>query len=214
MVKAKIGEVATAGGQKPTSKESLISAMISALEHGGEPSVRLEVILAEADVSPSSLYHHFGSLDGLIDVAQAQRFALNSARNVDDFESKLKFVRTLEEFRALTDAMFAQSFAPDRLTGRMARINALGRAYGNPALQSELTRIYRSILDRITAAITLAKTLGWLDERVNPPAIGGWIDSMGLGRVLVDVADDPIFHEEWMALVKKTFDYMLYETQS
>jgi hypothetical protein len=37
---------------------------------------------------------------------------------------------------------------------------------------------------------------------------------MGLGRVLVDVADDPIFHEEWTALVKKTFDYMLYEAWS
>ena len=214
MGKAKIGEVTKSGERKPSSRDSLISAMISALEDGGEPSVRLEAILAEAEVSPSSLYHHFGSLDGLIDVAQVKRFALNSARNVDEFESKLKSVRTSAEFRALTDVMFVQIFAPNRLTGRMARINALGRAYGNPSLQSELASIYRSILDRITEAIALAKTLGWLDERVNPRAIGGWIDSMGLGRVLVDVADDPIFHEEWMALVKKTFDYMLYEAWS
>jgi AcrR family transcriptional regulator len=214
MDKAKIGEVAKSGERKPSSRASLISVMISTLELGGEPSVRLEAILAEAEASPSSLYHHFGSLDGLIDVAQLKRFAMNSARNVDEFESKLKTVRTSAEFHELTDAMFVQIFAPHRLTGRMARIDALGRAYGNPELQSELASIYRSILDRITEAITVAKTLGWLDERVNPRAIGGWIDSMGLGRVLVDVADDPIFHEEWMALVKKTFDYMLFEAWS
>ena len=214
MGQAKTDEVTKSGERKSSSRESLISVTISALEHGGEPSVRLESILAEAEVSPSSLYHHFGSLDGLIDVAQMRRFALNSARNVDEFESKLKSVRTSAEFHELTDAMFLQIFAPDRITGRMARIDALGRAYGNPALQSELASIYRSIIDRITEAITVAKTLGWLDERVNPRAIGGWIDSMGLGRVLVDVADDPIFHEEWMALVKKTFDHMLYEAWS
>ena len=120
----------------------------------------------------------------------------------------------MAEFHALTDAMFAQMFAPDRLTGQMARIDALGRAYGNPALQSERTSIYRSIPDRITAATTLAKTLGWLDECVNSRAVGEWIDSMGLGRVLVDVADDPIFHEEWMALVKKTVDYTLFGAQA
>ena len=214
MSRAKLPSSEKASERKTSSKEALISATIRALETGGEPSIRLELILSEAGVSPSSLYHHFGSLDGLIDVAQVERFASNSARNVAEFEKRLESVRSAAEFRELTDEMFDLIFAPARLTGRMARVDALGRAFGNAELQAELSTIYRGVLDRITESIGVARTMGWLDERVNSRAVGGWIDSMGLGRVLVDVADDPIFHEEWMALVKRTFDYMLYEAWS
>ncbi len=214
MSRAKLPSGEKASEPKLSGKEALISATIRALEAGGEPSVRLELILSEAGVSPSSLYHHFGSLDGLIDIAQVERFASNSARNLAEFEKRLASVRSATEFRELTDEMFDLIFAPARLTGRMARVDALGRAFGNADLQAQLSTIYRGILDRISENIGLARTMGWLDERVNPRAVGGWIDSMDLGRVLVDLADDPIFHEEWMALVKKTFDYMLYESWS
>ena len=61
--------------QQSTNSRGLILALaIKAIDTGGEASIRVKQIADEAGTSVTSIYHFFGSREGLIEAAQIARF--------------------------------------------------------------------------------------------------------------------------------------------
>jgi len=58
-----------------STKETLLAAALKVLEEGGEAQFSTRAICAVAKVAAPTLYHHYGSADGLLSAAMTEAFA-------------------------------------------------------------------------------------------------------------------------------------------
>lgn len=58
-----------------STKETLVAAALEVLERDGQAQFSTRAVCAMADVSAPTLYHHFGSADGLLSAAITEAFA-------------------------------------------------------------------------------------------------------------------------------------------
>ena len=56
-------------------RETLLKAALKGLEEGGEAQFSTRAVCAEAKVTAPTLYHHYGSADGLLSAAMTEAFA-------------------------------------------------------------------------------------------------------------------------------------------
>ena len=113
---------------KVNARDTLLRVMIETLDEVGEPGVRLEKVLKDANVSVSSMYHHYGSLGGLIEAAHLHRFRLTQGIDLEFFLAAMNSINTQNEFRVLINELLDRMFSEARRAVRSQRINAVARS--------------------------------------------------------------------------------------
>lgn len=78
-----------------STRETLLTAALKVLEEGGEAQFSTRAVCAVAKVTAPTLYHHYGSADGLLSAAMAEAFAQflrskQAAVQSDDPETALR----------------------------------------------------------------------------------------------------------------------------
>lgn len=78
-----------------STRETLLSAALKVLEEGGEAQFSTRAVCAMAKVTAPTLYHHYGSADGLLSAAMTEAFAQflqskQAAIQSDDPETALR----------------------------------------------------------------------------------------------------------------------------
>jgi AcrR family transcriptional regulator len=141
-------------------RETLLAAALKVLEEGGEAEFSTRAVCAVAKVTAPTLYHHYGSADGLLSAAMTEAFAqfLRSkqvATQSDDPETALRegwddYVR----FAAARPRLYAA------MIGRVlqgARIHAAEQAF------ALLIKHIRAAADegRLAGAVAVAADLMW-----------------------------------------------------
>ena len=195
-----------------TTKEALLRVVIDSLNASGEVNLRLEAILEEVGVSPSSLYHHYGSMNGLIEAAQVERFRRANLGNAQELKRRVETAETLEEFTAVVDEMLDTFLNVKRAIFRMQRASALGSAYGRPDLMEALGHSQRDALEIGAEALNIAKNKGFIRKNLDSTAFVAWFDSQAFGRVLVEITQDKKLGKEWSALARQSVHALLFGT--
>ena len=195
-----------------TTKEAFLRVAIDAIDEAGESNVRLEAILEEVGVSPSSLYHHYGNLNGLIEAAQIERFRRANLGNALEFKRRVEETETLEEFKVVIDGLMDIFFSTKRTHARMQRANALGSAFGRPELLEALGEAQREALVIGTEAMNIAKYKGFLRKNLNTAAFIAWYDSQSFGLVLVEITQDKTLAAEWKLIARQNVHAQLFVT--
>lgn len=131
---------------------ALLERALEVIESEGEHAVRVEEVSSACGVSITSLYHHFGSREGLIEEAQAERFVRVASANLIAFETEMASIADVGSFRVLiarwVDELLGSTMAP----ARRARTEILASAFTRPNLRDrvgENQRTYNSELVRI-----------------------------------------------------------------
>lgn len=179
--------------------DRLIAAAIEALETSGESGFRVDRIIEASGASASSLYHHFGSRDGLIDAARAVEFTRGAAEDVSsiDFTGEL----TRDSLLAELDRINRVLSAADREPQRKQRLAILGRAATRPALWATLEREQGRVIDDLSDIIVLAQSVDLIRPDVEPRALAVYMLGHGLGRVISDLDPEPADLESRMQVV-------------
>jgi AcrR family transcriptional regulator len=94
-----------------TTKEAMLRVAIAAIDDGGEDGIRLDAILQEVGVSPSSLYYHYGNLTGLVEAAQVERFRRANLNNAIEVRQRIELVESVDEFKKLVDLLIKNTGA-------------------------------------------------------------------------------------------------------
>jgi AcrR family transcriptional regulator len=84
--------------QVPT-RQRLLDRTIEVIEAEGVPGVRVQPIAAAAGVAVPSVYHFFGSKEGLIEAAQAERYGRVLAESSFRFAIGVQDSADAAEFR-------------------------------------------------------------------------------------------------------------------
>ena len=125
---------------KVSTRQRLIDLALIELDTNGLSGFDLDDLLAKSKISKGSLYHHFGSKNGLIIAAelslllesydqgnQLLRLLTENARNIDEFASHLELM-----VRTATNTESDES--------RQRRVRALSLAQHNPTLAETIRK--------------------------------------------------------------------------
>lgn len=194
---------------RPKGRELLLSIMIDELNEVGEADIRLEVILERAQISPSSLYHHFGNLRGLIEEAHVERFVREIYGRLDELKVQLEDMETRDDFIKIVDGTLDIFFTDQRKLARFRRLNALGSSYGRPEFAKRLAGAERDANKRTAEVLKVAQYRGFIAKSVDLEVFAAWLNASLVGGTAIDLMDDDDFRKKWTEMVRATTKYLL-----
>ncbi|MFZ9707308.1 MAG: TetR/AcrR family transcriptional regulator [Ilumatobacteraceae bacterium] len=179
------------------------------LERSGTVRFSLDTVLRRSKVSRSSLYHHFTSREGFI---VALEFERSYARQMRELEGMRAFftVATSDEqiFSALEAGLVAAGESAGRLR-RQHRVETLAAAIRSDDLrmilasaQLEGTAHFKETLEQVVER-------GIISLRAPIDGVAYLIQSLFVGRMLVDLVDDQQIDADWVSAAMTTIRHLL-----
>lgn len=170
--------------------QTLIDYGIEELKRSGSIDFNLENVLRESGISRGSLYHHFGSRHGLISHCETQllkqtlksnneiiRVIIESSNSgTEVFEFLASFIRTLG--------------SPSLVEQRSKRIRSLATAAEDVGLRKMLSESEIKGSSYLVDSFQIAVDKGLIAPIIDLPSLTYLIQSLFVGRVLVDITDD------------------------
>ena len=167
------------------------------LEQAGALGFNVDRVLRRAKVSTSSLYHHFGNRDGFIVAVEFERSYGEMVREIDMLRT---YMLSTDDPDALTKATeFALTLAgePRGKERRQHRFETLAAAGRNPALRRMLADAQREGTAKYMEVLRLAVEKRGEEPRYPIEGIAYLVQSILLGRMLVDLVDDDELGKAW-----------------
>ncbi|MFM7490039.1 MAG: TetR/AcrR family transcriptional regulator [Actinomycetota bacterium] len=174
------------GDRHPTA-QAMVELAMEALDEGGEAAVKVDAIVRQCQVSVTSLYHHFGSREGLIEAALIERYSRIVLTNVDDFVSGVKQSSSRDDMKSLIGRFvpFVQG-RPNRDV-RFARAAAVGAAISRPALRDHMGRVQETQAHVLADALEDGQRRGIVCTGVDAMSLAFWLSGIVFGKILLEI---------------------------
>lgn len=182
---------------KVSTRQRLIEFALIELDKNGLSGFDLDDLLEKSKISKGSLYHHFGSKNGLITAAEVHlllatydegnrllRLLIENTKNADEFASHMELM-----VRTATNKESEES--------RRRRVRALALAQHNPALAKEIKRSQIEGSNYLADTMQIAVDNGWLRPDINVKAFSYWQQGMFFGHKLLDITDEDDLKDPW-----------------
>jgi AcrR family transcriptional regulator len=179
-----------------TIEKVLHAAEVEMNEHG-YVKFNLDRVIEASGVSRSSVYHHFGGRDGLIAALETETVMKSLNRALFQLDAALEQYTSGEEAFELIILGVRISGQSSQRQIRQRRISSLAAAHSASAIREVLSAHQRQ------GSEDFARILAKLRDRglCNPiePVLGlaYLIQSLLVGRILVDISDDPTIDKDW-----------------
>ena len=98
--------------EKNTTRDRLLKATAAAIDKGGEGAVRVRDLTKSCNITAPSIYHFFGSREGLIDEAQAFRFSRGQRQLGEAFTSAVHTCKNKTQFVELAHRFWRSCLLP------------------------------------------------------------------------------------------------------
>ena len=182
---------------KVPTRQRLLELALIELDKNGLSGFDLDDLLARSKISKGSLYHHFGSKNGLIIAAEVHlllatydegnrllRLLIENTKNADEFASHMELM-----VRTATNAESEES--------RRRRVRALALAQHNPGLAKEIRKSQIVGTNYLAETMQIAGDNGWLRSDINVKAFSYWQQGMFFGHKLLDITDEDDLQDPW-----------------
>jgi len=184
------------------TRTRLLLAAVRVIETDGEVAIRIRDIAAEAGVREPSIYHFFGSREGLIEAAQAHRFAEGQRDLTRQFDARVRQCESRDEmvqvFREMLRIIFTR-----RSAERSVRVNVLGSAQSRPHLIAQLAETQRVSGRMMADTLEFAQQRGWITSDLDPLAFAAWFVGQLTGRVLIEMDPGFVNADHWDAVATR-----------
>jgi AcrR family transcriptional regulator len=167
------------------------------------------MVLERCGVSIGSLYHHYEDISDLIEQAVVHRYSRN-------LKASLQAVRDLlgssdaAEFKLRVEQILDESIKPERRPNRLERIEVLGALRDRPRLVARIARAQQEITDEQAALFAEFQQRGWTRPDVDPGTISAFVQAVIVGRIVDDVSERPIDHDQWSQVALRAFRAILF----
>ena len=192
------------GKLHPTA-QAMVDLAIKALEEGGEAAVRVDAIVKEVGVSITSLYHHFGDRDGLVAVAQEQRYIGVIAKNTALVSDALRRISTKSQMEQLFIEFVTLLQGPENQLQRRSRSATLGSALSRPALLDRISRIQREQINNLAVDFARLQDIGVVRSDIPADSIAFWITGTIYGKILSELDPQEDIADDYVRLTFESF---------
>jgi AcrR family transcriptional regulator len=186
--------------ERHPTEQKILDEAIRIIEANGEAGLRVHDIEVAVEVTPPSIYHFFGSREGLVIAAQEERLVRSFAEFNAVSASILRGVSSRAELRDAFLNILTMIYDPSRSLARQQRLFALGSVEGRPELAVVLGEAARSFLRQLAENFQVFKDIGWTRPDLDLEAFIQWLAGQILGRVYIEIGCEPAPNPAWDAI--------------
>jgi AcrR family transcriptional regulator len=189
---------------------SVLDAVSERLMDGDEMLIRIPEICETTGVNYGSVYHHFGSREGVIDAA----YSLIFLRIVDEDIAALHEVNEVatsfqEYVDAIRPVLERISNGQDRVARRAIRSRIIAAATARPSLRLLIAKNQDRLTNELLRIVSYGQERGWIRRDVSSHTIAMLMQAVVLGRTIDDISLIPISDVEWEQTLITLFMEML-----
>jgi AcrR family transcriptional regulator len=178
--------------------QAVLDAVAERLMTGDEILIRIPEICEATGVNYGSVYHHFGSREGVIDAAYNVIFTRLVEEDIRTFADVNESVETLDEYLSVMAPIVSRlSSGPERQARRAMRFRIVAAASTRPRLKEMIGKSQARLTDDLCTLTAFAQSKKWLRDDLSPKALSVLFQILVFGRALDDVSDDPVEEAVW-----------------
>ena len=193
-------------GRSTPVMEAVLRAVEARLMTTDESLIRIPDICEATGVNYGSVYHHFGSREGVIDAAYIKMFN-------DFMDEDIVFIReSIEEIRNADDVMvvFAKFgekafMSQERAERRMMRARIVAAASTRPELKLSIGLSQNRVTNEIAELFGILQERGVMKDDIPPRSVAVALQVFLLGRVLDDISINPLSNKEFSEAAAQLF---------
>jgi AcrR family transcriptional regulator len=190
--------------------QAVLDAVAERLVSGDELAIRIPEICDATGVNYGSVYHHFGSREGVIDAAYNMIFSRLVEEDLAMFEQVNDSVETLEEYITVMQPIVQTlSSGPARKKRRAIRIRIVAAAATRPGLKELIGETQARLTDELRRLTEMAQKNEWLRDDISAEVLSVLFQILIFGRALDDVSSAPIDEALWESSIGLLFADLL-----
>ena len=177
--------------------QKLLDATSSELDRVGLSKIDIESLLRKSKISKGSLYHHFGSKNGLLAAAEAKQFMRYLRQESETLRRLIEDCETKQNFVNLVTSVIKVQRLKDGLELRKKRVRAIAMSLSNKTLAQVLKNEQIDVAQHLAGSLQIAKDRGWVKPDTDLVALSYWIQGVFIGHIMLDIAEHPEHEEAW-----------------
>ena len=194
------------------TKEHLISTVCGLLDSQALHEVTVGQVLQVSGISKGSLYHHFEDFSHLLEVSLVRGFTTSVDQSIAVISAVVRQSANRDEFyRGLVKVTEATQAPSLRLT-RFKRARIVVLTDGNERLGKIMALEQQRLTDALTDLVAESQRKGWINPKLDARASAVLIQAYTLGKIVDDVAPNPMDHQKWNDLIT-TIMYQVFGTE-
>jgi AcrR family transcriptional regulator len=179
------------------TRDRLLEAAVAVVDAHGVEGIRVRDIAAAANVREPSVYHYFGSREGLVEAVEVARFTRDLTQITNLFSTAVGQCTTAEEFVALCRKVMSATESPERQLVRSVRASVYGSAQSRPALAALISEAQLDLDKDLAKGFDIAKVKGWVRPDLNSVTFAAWISGMVNGRIILEMNESAYSTQSW-----------------
>lgn len=179
------------------TSERLISEAAKEIQKHGVDGFDVQRVMTRAKATNGSLYHHFGSKNGLIAAAEVQELVRHLSDDNKVFRGLIENAKSRKDLtKAITQVVDAVA-SSSRAGVRGWRLRAIALAMDSKSV-AKIVRDAQIEESKYSAgSLSIAKERGLIDTTVDLEAVSYWMQGQFFGFVLLENGDLDRLREEW-----------------
>jgi AcrR family transcriptional regulator len=190
--------------------QAVLDAVGERLMKADESLIRIPEICESTGVNYGSVYHHFGSREGVIDAAYHQMFTKLAEEDISTLHFVSEASQTFEQYLGSMQALvgtFASS--EERRARRALRARIVAASMMRPELRKLIGETQSRLTVELQGIVERGQQRGWLNRTISAHSIAVLIQVLLVGRTLDDVSTTPIDNAEWESTMAQLLGVIL-----
>ncbi|HEY1222360.1 MAG TPA: TetR/AcrR family transcriptional regulator [Acidimicrobiales bacterium] len=178
--------------------QAVLDEVCEQLMNSDESLIRIPDVCKATGVNYGSVYHHFGSREGVIDAAYNMLFSKLAEEDIQVLRDVSDTATSLDEYMAALAPLVERfSSGPDRLKRRSIRVRIVAASITRPELRVLIGLTQNRLTDELVRLVALGQDRGWLRRDITARSIAVALQVLIFGRILDDISLSPIDTSEW-----------------
>lgn len=188
---------------------NILTVAVKELRAVGPANFNVDRVQLEADVSRSSLYHHFGNREGLIVAATIQEIHEELNTGISELR---KFAETITSGQVIVDfikAAIRDTSSAERRGKRLTRAGTFAAGRHSEMVARALGETEAKNLEDFIELLRYTKERNLLNPREPLEGTIAVISSMLMGRIVVDFIEDKTVESGWVTVASDVVQGLL-----
>ncbi len=178
--------------------QAVLDEVSNRLKTTDESLIRIPDVCKATGVNYGSVYHHFGSREGVIDAAYNSLFSELAEEDIAVLRDASLRATTLDEYIVALEPMIGQfSSGPERMQRRAIRVRIVAASLTRPELKVLIGLTQARLTKELVRLVSEGQKRGWLRADLSARSIALVLQVIVFGRILDDISFDPIDPAEW-----------------
>ncbi len=190
--------------------QTVLEAVAERLMEADEMLIRIPEICEATGINYGSVYHHFGSREGVIDAAYDMIFSRLVEEDLRVIRQVNETVQSLDEYIAVMRPIVATlSSGPQRKARRALRMRIVAAASTRPELEALVGATQARLTEDLRRLTEFAQERQWLRDDISARFLAVLFQILIFGRTLDDISNDPIEEDVWGSSLSLLFVELL-----